>query len=160
MFFFLISIYQSDIELINLESSWHSFASTRINIPSWSQHPSCVKKTKRISKIQSWEKTVPFTPCLERRHLGVEVSVLPLIRDLSRFVQIKIQRALNGHWRRVSNYCERISHLPRGGHQINGSLLKGAFGFILLLSQTQPALWSASLGQEFSQFNQCEFHTR
>lgn len=94
------------------------------------QRPGYVE-SKRPGKFQSSafhdQNTVPFSSCLERRHLVAVVSVPLLIRHLSRFAQIKIQRALNGHWRHVSNYCVRILHLPLGGLEINGSLLKGAF---------------------------------
>lgn len=133
---------------------------TCTNILNWMQHLCYVKsnKAQRIFHSSSFHdrNIVLFSSCLEKRHLVAMVSVPLLIRHLSRFAQIKIQRALNGHWRHVSNYGPRILHLPLGCLEINGRLLKGVFRsicpfFCLLLSQ--PALWSAPWARNSDSFS-------
>lgn len=107
-----------------------------------------------------------FSSCLEMRHLVVMSSLFPLpcplIRYLSRFPQIKIQRALNEHWW----HTEQFPMIVWGSHIFRSAVMNSTGVCLkmpldsstlnkhlrLILSQgphTYLALWWASLDQKF-----------
>lgn len=157
-----------------------SDTSVHTNTPSW-KHPGCLKFPRHyciVSKFESFafdhQNTVSerefqplaFSSCLEKRHLVVMSSLFPLpcllIRHLSRFPQIKIQRALKEHWW----HTEQFPMIVWGSHIFRSPVMNSTGVCLkmpldsstlnkhlrLVLSQgphTYLALWWASLDQKF-----------
>lgn len=149
--FFKTSSSETDIELINLQSSCHSTATSRL---CW------IKKARQISEFCiPWSEHCPFQFLPRKETFGgcglcstidqtseqicTDKDSKGLKRPLETRFQLLREDLTSSSWwsLRSMGDCWKVPLDP-------SALIKHFC--CLLLSQTQPALWSAPLGQKFT----------